>query len=141
MKHMSRNELEAQLSSTETLILDTRPFEEYNVSHIKGAIQVDPDISSEAFRANYGKTLQNKTLVFYCSVGWRSTILAERLQVTALESGAIGVRNMEGGLFGWHNDKRPLVNAYGATVDIHPYNDYWGRLIENKNNIRSSPTP
>jgi len=139
MSHMSRAELETQLTSTDILILDTRPMEEYNVSHIPGALQVDPDIDPETFRTQFGASLANKNVIVYCSVGRRSSILGDRLQNTALASGAINVQNMEGGLFGWHNDERPLVNRSGTTSDIHPYNAYWGRLIENKGNIRYRP--
>lgn len=139
MSHISRTELEKQLTSGKLLILDTRPAKEYNVSHIAGALQVDPDISPELFRARYGKAVKNKRLVVYCSVGHRSSDLGERLQSTALNAGAVSVQNMEGGLFGWHNDKRPLVNASGSTSGIHPYNAFWGRLIENKDAIRYRP--
>jgi len=139
MSHISRTELEKQLTSDAFLILDIRPAKEYNVSHIAGALQVDPDISSESFRTRYGKAVKNKRLIVYCSVGHRSSDLGERLQNTALNAGAVSVQNMEGGLFGWHNDNRPLVNASGSTSGIHPYNAFWGRLIENKDAIRYNP--
>jgi len=139
MSHMSRAGLEKRLLSSDLLILDTRPIEEYNVSHIPGALQVDPDISPVAFRTKFGKLLKNKKVVVYCSVGRRSSILGDRLHSTALTAGAISIHNIEGGLFGWHNDNRPLVDASGATSGIHPYNAYWGRLIENKDTIRYRP--
>ena len=139
MSHISRADLEKELSSSDVLILDTRPVKEYNVSHIEGALQVDPDITPDSFRSSYGQALKNKKIIVYCSVGQRSSILGNRLQSIALEAGAISIQNMEGGLFGWHNDNRPLVNASGKTSGIHPYNAYWGRLIENKNEIRYRP--
>jgi len=139
ISHISRAELEKQLISNEILILDTRPIEEYNVSHIPGALQVDPDIDSETFQIKFGTSLKDKTVIVYCSVGRRSSILGDRLQSTVLASGAISVQNMEGGLFGWHNDNRPLVDASGVTSDIHPYNAYWGRLIEKKDSISYRP--
>jgi len=139
MPHISRAELDKNLTSQEFLILDTRPIEEYNVSHIATALQVDPDISPEDFRLKFSKTLKNKRVILYCSVGRRSSNLGDRLKSTALNAGAISVQNMEGGLFGWHNDSRPLVNASGTTSSIHPYNVYWGRLIENKDDIRYRP--
>ncbi len=139
ISHISRAELETRLTSGEILILDTRPINEYNVSHIAGARQVDPDISPQLFQAKFGEALKNKRVVVYCSVGRRSTILGARLQSTALNAGAFSVQNMEGGLFGWHNDNRPLVSASGTTSGIHPYNAFWGRLIENKDAIRYRP--
>lgn len=139
MSHISRTELAQSLASEDVLILDTRPQEEYAVSHIKGALQVDPDVSLEDFKARFGHAVKNKKVIVYCSVGHRSSNLGQRLQSTALSAGAISVQNMEGGLFGWHNDARPLENAAGATTYIHPYNTFWGRLIEDKDNIRYRP--
>lgn len=139
MTHISRAEIETRLTSGEILLLDTRPVKEYNVSHIAGALQVDPDISPELFLIKFREALKNKQVVVYCSVGQRSSVLGTRLYSTALSAGAMSVQNMEGGLFGWHNDKRPLVNASGSTSKIHPYNTYWGALIENKDAIRYSP--
>ena len=139
LSHISRVELEAHLTSGDVLVLDTRPEKEYKVSHIPGALQLDPKIGSELFLRKFGHALKDKRVVVYCSVGRRSSILGSRLQNTALSAGAISVQNMEGGLFGWHNDNRPLVNASGTTTGIHPYNIFWGRLIKNKDAIRYRP--
>ena len=139
MPHISPAQLEKQLASDELLIFDTRPLEEYNVSHIAGAIQIEPDATPEHFSAKFGESLKNKRIIVYCSVGWRSSILGTRLENAALSAGAVSIQNLEGGLFGWHNDNRPLVNQSGTTSKIHPYNPYWGRLIENRGDIRYSP--
>jgi len=139
MSHISRADLATELRSNEILLLDTRPLKEYNISHISGALQVDPNISPEMFHIKFGEALKNKKVIVYCSVGWRSSILGSRLQSTALSAGATSIQNLEGGLFGWHNDNRPLVNASGDTSGIHPYNLFWGRLIENKDDIRYRP--
>ena len=139
MSHISRADLATQLGSNEILLLDTRPAKEYNISHISGALQVDPNISPKMFHIRFGEALKNKKVIVYCSVGRRSSILGSKLQSTALSAGATSIQNMEGGLFGWHNDNRPLVNASGNTSGIHPYNVFWGRLIENKDDIRYRP--
>ncbi len=139
MSHISRTELAQSLASEDVLILDTRPQEEYAVSHIKGARQVDPDISPQAFKTRFGHAVKNKKVIVYCSVGHRSSNFGQRLQSTALSAGAVSVQNMEGGLFGWHNDARPLENAAGTTTYIHPYNARWGRLVKRKDDIRYHP--
>ena len=136
ISHISRAAMAQSLASEEFLILDTRPQEEYEVSHIKGALQVNPDISPEDFKTQFGHAVKNKKVIVYCSVGHRSSHFGQRLQSTALSAGAVSVHNLEGGLFGWHNDVRPVENAKGATTHIHPYNALWGRLIENKDAIR-----
>jgi len=137
--HISRGELEKSLTSDSLIIFDTRPAKEYNVSHIPGALQLDPGISPETFSTQYATELKDKRVIVYCSVGRRSSDLGDRLQSVALNAGAVSVQNMEGGLFSWHNDNRPLVNAAGATSNIHPYDAYWGRLIENKDDIHYRP--
>ena len=139
ISHISRTELAKSLATDELFILDTRPQEEYEVSHIKGALQVNPDISPEAFKTQFGHAVKNKKVIVYCSVGHRSSNFGQRLQSTALSAGAISVQNMEGGLFGWHNDVRPVENAKGATTYIHPYNVRWGRLVKRKDDIRYRP--
>ena len=139
MSHISSADLEKQLMSGELLIFDTRPLEEYNVSHIPGAIQIEPDITPEHFTAKLAESLKNKRIIVYCSVGWRSSRLGTRLEDAALSAGAASIQNLEGGLFRWHSDNRPLVNPSGTTSNIHPYNPYWGRLIENKDDIRYRP--
>jgi len=66
----------------------------------------------------------NKTVIVYCSVRGRSTHLAARSKAQLLEKGARDVVNLEGGgIFGWHNEKRPLVSATGTIDYIHPYNE------------------
>jgi len=137
--HISRAELEGRLTSDGLIIFDTRPLAEYNVSHIPGALQIDPNVSPEEFSTKFSQELKNKQVIVYCSVGRRSSNLGDRIQSLALSAGAVSVQNMEGGLFGWHNDNRPLVNSAGKTSSIHPYNAYWGRLIENKDDIHYRP--
>ena len=139
LSHISRTELQSRLKAKDILILDTRPIKEYNVSHIPGAIQVEPKMDAKAFLSTFGPQLRNKNLIVYCSVGRRSSILGNRLQSTIMSAGAQSIANLEGGLFGWHNDGRPLENTAGPTNDIHPYNVFWGRLIEDKEDIRYRP--
>lgn len=139
ISHISRAELQSLLTAKNTLILDTRPLKEYNVSHIPGALQVDPKMDVKSFEVKFSSQLKDKTIIVYCSVGRRSSILGERIQQTALKAGALGVQNMEGGLFGWRNDNRPLENSVGLTTLIHPYNIFWGRLVEDSNSLAYTP--
>jgi len=120
------------LNTGDILLFDTRSTEEFTVSHIDGAIRLDPNMSRTEFEAQYGEELSGKTLVFYCSVGERSSAMASR--ISAVHSGEI--YNLEKGLFGWHNEKRPLVSEGGPTDFIHPYNEQWGELIERRDLIK-----
>ncbi len=38
--------------------------------------------------------------------------------------------NLEGSLFKWANEGRPMVNSEGVkTIHAHPYSVVWGRLL------------
>lgn len=133
--HISAGELNHH-ARTDLIFFDVRKTKEYAVSHIVNAIRVDPGISAEQFFELHGELLEGKTAVFYCSVGRRSSQLLSRLDENLDEFGVDDAYNLKGGLFRWHNDKRPLVRGNDKTRNIHPYNFYWGRLIEHKEFIR-----
>ena len=123
------------------LIFDVREKAEYNVSRIPGAIRVDPGIWSSTFlRANAGK-VKGREVVFYCSVGVRSSRLAARVQKALINNGATGVYNLRGGVFRWHNQKRVLEDAKGKTPYVHPYDRYWGKLVNRSKYTRFKPMP
>ena len=118
------------------VLFDVRKSEEYAVSHIAGAIHVDPQISASEFQAQFGEKLQGRQPIFYCSVGRRSSHLVDRLINAGGSISQTQPANLVGGIFGWHNDNLPLVNSEDVqTRAIHPYNAYWGRLIEDSPRI------
>ena len=135
VRHISADRLQDALvgDETETILFDVRERAEYAVSHIEGAIQIDPDMSGEEFLGRYGDRIGNRRVVFYCSVGYRSSHLAKLLQNQPLADPPTDVLNLRHGLFGWHNEKRDLVRGESPTDLIHPYNFWWGRLLERRN--------
>ena len=43
----------------------------------------------------------------------------------------VKVHNLEGSLFKWANEKRPMVDKQGNhTVFCHPYNLIWGKFLD-----------
>ena len=61
----------------------------------------------------------------YCAVGYRSSAVAERLQ----KAGVRTVFNLEGSIFQWANEGRPL-EADGHPADkVHPYNVRYGKWL------------
>ncbi len=118
--------------STKFLIFDTRPEDEFTVGHIANAIQVNPDISAAEFIKTFAADVQGKHLLFYCSVGKRSSILVERVEEDALEAGALSLANIRGGIFRWYNEGYSVVNAEGETDEIHPYDRFWGKLVQKR---------
>jgi rhodanese-related sulfurtransferase len=126
-------------SGTGVVILDVRSEQEFAVSHIAGAQRVDPGLSAAQFKAMLGAQIAGKTIVVYCSVGQRSSTLANRIEDVAKQSGAHGVYNLQGGIFRWHNENRPLIGPAGATDEVHPYSASAARLIERKDGIAYAP--
>ena len=120
-------ELEEWLSDTNRarpLILDVREAKEFKVSHLADAENVDPDSKPADLKL---KTATNRPVIVYCSVGYRSSALAQRL----MKSGYTNVFNLEGSIFQWANEGRPVVNEKQEAVKkVHPYNQRWGVLLK-----------
>lgn len=104
------------------LLLDVRTPEEWNVSHLPGARRVDPSAPVENVITGVSK---ETPIVTYCAVGYRSGDLATRLRA----AGFTNVRNLEGSIFEWANEHRPLVRDDQRVSTVHPYNALWGRLL------------
>ncbi len=125
VEHVSVEELNRRLqSATEPhpVLLDVREEAEYAVSHLPGAIRVSP--GSET--TDYIESLNPDTpIVAYCSVGYRSSELAEKLT----ERGFTNVENLEGSIFEWAN-RGYLVERDGHEVrEVHPFDERWGSLL------------
>ncbi len=119
---------------------DVRELDEFGVSHISGAIQVAPSISNEEFLQRFDDLLKGKTLIFYCSVGKRSSALVDRLQHQLKFLGYTSVYNLRGGIFGWHNSGRAVEDGEGVVEKIHPYSRVWSRLIHDQKSIAFYPS-
>jgi len=112
------------------VIFDVREKGEYAVSHIEDAIWVDPSIDTATFYEKFSDVITDKTLILYCSVGARSTKLAAKLLDDREDE--LNIYNLENGIFGWHNESRPLFQAAKSTEFVHPYNRIWGRMVNRK---------
>ncbi|MDN5203540.1 rhodanese-like domain-containing protein [Fulvivirgaceae bacterium BMA10] len=110
--------------SKQVVLLDIRSKEEYDVSHIEGAHL----ISYEGFKAkDVAKIDQAAEVIVYCSVGYRSERIGERL----LEMGFENVYNLYGGIFQWKNEDNEVVNAENTKTDsVHTYNKNWSKWLE-----------
>lgn len=139
VKHISAFEFQA-MEDSEVIIFDVREAEEFAVSHINGAVRVDPDIKLTEFSDKYALRFAGKTAVFYCSVGRQSSDLLSQLSGMLETNGIVAAYNLIGGVFRWHNEQRPLIsfNRQGTAL-IHPYSFYWGMLIEDRAAIRYKP--
>lgn len=102
------------------VLLDTREKPEYDVSHIPQAKWV----GYKSFNEDEIDPLpKDTTIVVYCSVGYRSERIGERLQ----EMGFTRVYNLYGGIFEWVNNGYELVDdERNATDKVHAYSKTWG---------------
>jgi rhodanese-related sulfurtransferase len=110
------------------LLLDARAPEEYAASHLPGAMRVDPDASPETLAAEVAALRDpggERPMVVYCSVGVRSARVADRLQHAGLGE----VYNLEGSIFRWAEEGRPLVRDGERVHTVHPYDALWGLLL------------
>ena len=135
IKQVSGEELSAMTGNGKTVVFDVRTPEEYAVSHLDGAINVDPGLTASAFLTKHADAIKDKTAVFYCSVGVRSSKLAQRVTPGLKAAGAAGIVNLTGGIFYWHGESRPLVDAKGPTDLVHGYDASWGKLVKRQDKV------
>ena len=130
---VSAEELSTMLQKQKSIVLfDTRTPEEYEKSHIAGGLLLPPQTPTDDFIKKYEALIREKTVVFYCSVGQRSSEFLNRVQKACRQAGAKECYNLRGGIFGWYNQGHPVVNADGETDDIHGYNALWGMMIKKR---------
>lgn len=127
-----------KLDTSNILLLDIREPEEYAVSRIPGAVWISPSANAESALIQIGD-VTGKEIIVYCSVGRRSSNFAAREQTALMKMGAASVSNLENGIFGWHNEKRELVDAAGTTDAVHPYDAIWKRYVQRKDKARYTP--
>jgi len=113
------------------VLLDARTREEYAVSHLEGARHAPTE---RAALAALAEAPEDARVVVYCAVGFRSGRLAERLQARGYES----VHNLEGSIFAWANEDRPLYRGAERVEVVHPYGGRWRALVDPR---RWSHTP
>jgi 3-mercaptopyruvate sulfurtransferase SseA len=64
-------------------------------------------------------------IVLYDAVGYCAAELATRLRA----SGFTRVQCLDGSIFQWANEHRPLVRDGDHVTQVHPYKQFWGRLL------------
>jgi rhodanese-related sulfurtransferase len=126
VKRITTGELAAWLETPERpqpVLIDVRTAAEYDVSQLLNAHHVPPGSPANAVRFR-----KAGPIVTYCSVGYRSAAFAKKLQA----AGYTNVVNLEGSIFRWANEGRPVFNGSDKTDKVHPYNRVWGSLLQKK---------
>ena len=115
---------ELAMPKTEAILLDAREPKEYEISHLKDAINVGYDLFNI-------ETLTEKIpdksakIIVYCSLGVRSEDVAEQLK----NKGYTNVYNLFGGIFEWKNKNFDVYNAEGKTEDVHAFSKDWSQWL------------
>lgn len=106
-----------------TILLDARQPEGFEVSHLRAAC---PAPSLEAALTQLGGVPKNQRMVTYCSVGYRSSVLASKLAA----NGFTDVHDLEGSIFEWVKRGLPVFGGHERVREVHWYNPWWGRLLQ-----------
>ena len=123
VQQLSTTELAMWLADnkrSQPLLLDARTLAEYQVSHLQNAQPIADNSQEPLDAVNY-----TTPIVVYCSVGYRSSAIAHQLQ----SSGYKRVFNLEGSIFQWANENRPVYRQSKAVAEVHPYNKFWQYLL------------
>lgn len=105
-------------------VLDSREPEEYEISHLPKAKLVGYD----DFDLNAVTSIsKDDTVIIYCSVGYRSERIGEKLQ----KAGFKHVFNLYGGIFNWKNNDGTVVDSNNDTTNrVHTYNKSWSNYLK-----------
>jgi len=120
-------------TGVQPLLLDVRAPAEFAVSHLPGAILVS---SGAQARERLRARTNAGPVVLYCSVGYRSADLADQLQA----EGFTNLFNLEGSIFQWANEGRPVFRGNARVEVVHPFDDDWGRLLDRRRWSFVAPT-
>lgn len=115
----------AELLSSRTkhvILLDAREADEFEVSHLADAYHVASDATAAS---EIAANAPNAIVVVYCSVGYRSAALVERLRAR----GYTNAVNLKGSIFKWAEEGRPVYRDDKPVEQVHPYDTSWGVLL------------
>lgn len=112
-------------SNEEALFLDAREKQEFEISHIPGAVHIGYD--------HWDKTVlhgipKDREIILYCSVGYRSEKIGNKLKALGFSR----VKNLYGSIFEWANAGLPLEDSlHGPSQRLHTYNKNWSKWVDN----------
>ena len=108
----------------DVLLLDAREREEFNISHIPKAVFIGYNHFEKETLKDVPK---DKPIVVYCSIGYRSEKMGEKLQ----KMGFTKVHNLYGSIFEWVNQGNPIVDNQGVTTTkVHTFNRNWSKWVD-----------
>ena len=115
---VTSEQLQALRGDSSVVIVDVRTPEEQAVSMIEGAI------TSREFEATPEK-FADKTVVAYCTMGYRSGRYARELQRHGQRA-----FNLRGAILAWTHSNGALVNTEGSTKVVHVHSPHCDLVAE-----------
>lgn len=106
------------LSKNEYILIDTRTEDEQKVSMIPSAITLNEFKSSET-------KYKDKKLVFYCTIGYRSSKVAVEYQDKGFK-----VFNLKQSALGWAWANQEFESNKARVKKLHVYSEAWNFLPE-----------
>lgn len=123
VRQISPTQLSEWLAQTQPpLLFDARAPKEYAVSHLLNA---QPTENERQALDQLKDSSKDRQIVIYCSVGYRSSALARQLQ----QAGFTNVFNLEGSIFEWANEGRPVYQGNQKVKTVHPFDQKWGTYL------------
>jgi rhodanese-related sulfurtransferase len=117
---------QADPGQPQPVVLDARTAPEFELSHLKGAVHIDPYRPSLRPLRGFPK---DTSIVVYSSAGYRGARVANWLD----KVGYTKVANLAGGIFQWANEGKPIFKEETRpTAIVHPYDRKWGQLVEGR---------
>ena len=114
------------------VLLDARTLDEYAVSHLRGALRMDP--YRPLLRPLRGMP-KDTAIVVYSTVGYRGARLVHWLTA----QGYGNATALSGSIFAWANEGRPLEREGRPVTQVHPYDDSWKYLLSSDYRIEVPP--
>ena len=113
-------------ATDDPILIDVRAEQEFAVSHLQNAIHATEAKSILQTIESSASGSAPRTVVVYCSVGYRSARVAKEL----LNAGHEKTFNLEGSIFQWANEGRPVYRAGNPVNDVHPYSRLFKCLLK-----------
>lgn len=107
-----------------TLFIDCREKDEYDISHIKNAIWVGYNDFKLIRLKGISKSSE---LIVYCTIGYRSEIITKKLN----DAGFTNVKSMIGGVLEWKNHGNKVYDSeHKETETVHTYDQSWSTYLK-----------
>lgn len=98
------NKFEEQMKEPTSQIVDVRTSSEFNEGHITNSVNMD--VNENDFESKIATLDKEKPVMVYCRSGGRSAKAAGILK----EKGFKHVYDLDGGMIGWSEAKKPIEN-------------------------------